>query len=145
MLLRIRSIYGWIEIYTHTGSGVEEVVSCDEIAGCYPGTPVFVTRTENAPIYETYYCLNDISDEIIGWQLKIGQTAGYEGGTEYYWYGIYTDETAEDWYNNSATSISQEEFESHMKEITEETDPTDFSEEDWYDNTADNRKKHLGS
>ena len=138
-------VYGWIEIYTYTGSGVEEVISCDIIAGCYPGTPVFFIRTENDPVYETYFCLNDISDEIIGWQLKIGQTAGYEGGTEYYWYGIYTDETSEDWYNNSATPISQSDFESHMKEIIGETDPVDFSEEEWYDNTDENRKKILTS
>ena len=74
-------IYGLIEIYTHGEFGVKEVVSCDEMGGYYPGTPVFYTRTDHVIINEDYLYLDGVPEVIIGWSLKIGQIYGYDTGT----------------------------------------------------------------
>ncbi len=144
MVKNTEDVYGLIEIYTHGEFGVIEVVSCDELGGYYPGTPVFYTRTDHRNINEDYLYLDNVIDDIAGWSLKVAQIYEYESGTEYYWFGVYSDDTADKWYDNGALEITKEDFDSKLKTLVGDTRPVDLSEAEWHDNTKENRKQYLG-
>ena len=141
-------IYGWIEIYTQGDfGGVKEVVSCGELGGYYPGTPVFTTLTgtgeAHPDVFDNYYCLRDITKDIIGWQLSIGQIDNQNDVPVYYWNGEYSDDSAEQWYDNQANPVSGEEFESNLKTLTGESQFVPLNPEEWKENTEKNRKEYL--
>ncbi len=141
-------LYGWIEIYTQGDfDGVKEVVSCGELGGYYPGTPVFTALSgngESSPdVYDNYYCLRDISGDIAGWQLSIGQIDNQNTVPEYYWSGEYSDDSAEQWYDNKANPVSEEEFASNLKTLTGDSAFVPLDPAEWKENTAENREKYL--
>ena len=59
------------------------------------------------------------------------------------WYGIYDDDTAEQWYDNGATPLSEAEFQAQLAALTGGAERVNLSEDDWHDNTAENRGKYL--
>ena len=136
-------IYGLIEIYTCGEFGVNEVTSCDELGVYYPGTPVFTEPVRHTIIYENYLYLVGVPDANASWRLKVGEICNYDTGTEYYWYGVYEEDTADEWYDNGATPLSEAEFQAKLDELTGGAERTELSEDDWHDNTAENRQKYL--
>lgn len=153
LFVRIPSYcYGWIGIFTCVSGTIEDISYCDELGGYYPGTGVFTSlatadyqgnTVEKST--ENYQYLKDISEYssgVVMWRTTIGSTTTKDGTTEYYWQGVYDEETEEKWAEASWEAIPEEEFESNLELLTSGVEKL-MIEENWLDNNEENRDKYL--
>jgi hypothetical protein len=146
----------WCESYTVVSDGIMEMTAFDEFNGYYPGTGVFSYKTyENDHMLDqggfTWFYFMDDAAKYSAWdEYSRALGVGYiknaypeiERTAQYYWGGILTEENQDTYSEDIKNPISEDEFNTNLKELIGDTKLESITEE-WLPNTEENRNTYL--